>query len=175
MKLNELKKPEGASRDRKRVGRGRGSGRGNTSGRGHKGQKARAGHNKMATFFEGGQMPIQRRLPKRGFTNPFRKVYQIVNLEQLESAGHRDAIGPAEMAELGLVRHADRPVKVLANGSISFAAAVTADAFSISARSAIEAAGGRVEYRGGAPVEKPVRHRKKRRPAKKAEEEGGED
>jgi len=175
MKLNQLKKPEGSSKNRKRVGRGRGSGKGNTSGRGHKGQKARSGHNKMSVWFEGGQMPIQRRLPKRGFNNPFKKVFQIVNLTELERVGRRDAIGPAEMAELGLVRHADRPVKVLANGSLSFAATVTADAFSASAKSAIESAGGKVEYRGGAPEPKaPPRRKKKRRPAKKTEEESGE-
>lgn len=145
MKLSELKRPEGASRDRKRVGRGRGSGQGGTAGRGHKGQKARSGHNKMAAWFEGGQMPIQRRLPKRGFKNPFRKSYQVINLSDIERVGKRDSLDPAAMAELGLIDRAGQPVKVLGDGKLSFAVAVSANAFSAKAREAIEAAGGKVE------------------------------
>lgn len=146
MKLSDLKKPEGATRERKRVGRGRGSGRGGTSGRGHKGQKSRSGKNKMPVWFEGGQMPIQRRLPKRGFNNLFRKEYQVVNLSDIERVGKRDSLDPAAMAELGLIRKADQPVKVLANGGkLSFAVSVSANAFSAKAREAIEASGGKVE------------------------------
>jgi large subunit ribosomal protein L15 len=145
MKLSELKRPEGASRQRKRIGRGRGSGRGGTSGRGHKGQKSRSGKNKMPAWFEGGQMPIQRRLPKRGFNNPFRKTYQLVNLSDIERVGKRDSLDPQAMAELGLIRKADRPVKILGDGKISFAVNVSANAFSTKARESIEAAGGKVE------------------------------
>ena len=145
MKLSELKKPEGATRERKRVGRGRGSGQGGTAGRGHKGQKARSGHRKMPAWFEGGQMPIQRRLPKRGFKNPFRKVYQVINLSDIERIGKRDSLDPAAMAELGLIRKAGQLVKVLGDGKLSFAVTVSANAFSAKAREVIEAAGGKVE------------------------------
>jgi len=145
MKLSELKKPEGATRDRKRVGRGRGSGQGGTAGRGHKGQKSRSGHNKMPVWFEGGQMPLQRRLPKRGFNNPFRKAYQVINLSDIERIGKRDILDPKSMAELGLIRKVGQPVKVLGDGKLSFAVSVSANAFSAKAREAIEAAGGKVE------------------------------
>ncbi|MBW7995772.1 MAG: 50S ribosomal protein L15 [Candidatus Glassbacteria bacterium] len=146
MKLSELKKPEGATRGRKRVGRGRGSGRGGTSGRGENGQKSRSGKNKMPVWFEGGQMPIQRRLPKRGFNNPFRKTYQVVNLSDIERAGKRDSLDPQAMAGLGLIRKPDQPVKVLGDGGkLSFAVNVRANAFSAKAREVIKAAGGKVE------------------------------
>ncbi|OGG01989.1 MAG: 50S ribosomal protein L15 [Candidatus Glassbacteria bacterium RIFCSPLOWO2_12_FULL_58_11] len=145
MKLSELNKPEGSTHSRKRVGRGKGSGHGGTSGRGHKGQKARSGTNKRPVWFEGGQMPIQRRLPKRGFTNIFRKTYQIVNLSDLERLGQQEKIGPEEMARRGLIRSALQPVKVLGDGQLTFAASIAAHAFSAKARSAIEAAGGKVE------------------------------
>ena len=146
MKLSELKKPEGAVRQRKRVGRGRGSGRGGTSGRGQNGQKSRSGKNKMPVWFEGGQMPIQRRLPKRGFNNPFRKTYQLVNLSDIERVGKRDSLDPQAMAGLGLIRKADKPVKVLGDGGkLSFAVKVSANAFSAKAREVIEASGGKVE------------------------------
>jgi len=145
MKLSDLKKPEGSTSSRKRVGRGNGSGWGGTSGRGHKGQKSRSGKNKMPVWFEGGQMPIQRRLPKRGFHNIFRKSYQVINLSDIERVGKRDSLDPASMAELGLIRKADQPVKVLGDGKLSFAVTVSANAFSAKAREVIEAAGGKVE------------------------------
>ncbi len=145
MKLSELKKPEGSSRQRKRVGRGSGSGSGGTSGRGHKGQKSRSGKNKMPVWFEGGQMPIQRRLPKRGFKNPFRKTFQIINLSDIERVGKRESLDPQVMVELGLIRKVGQPVKVLGNGKLDFAVNVSANAFSAKAREAIEAAGGKVE------------------------------
>jgi len=145
MKLSELKKPEGATRTRKRIGRGNGSGYGGTCGRGHKGQKSRSGSNKMPVWFEGGQMPIQRRLPKRGFNNPFRKTYQVVNLSDISRVGDSGSLNPEKMAELGLIRSAKKPVKILGNGELSFAVTVAAHAFSARARQAIEAAGGKAE------------------------------
>ena len=145
MKLSELKKPEGSTRQRKRVGRGSGSGSGGTSGRGHKGQKSRSGHSKMPAWFEGGQMPIQRRLPKRGFKNPFRKIFQIINIADIERVGKRESLDPQSMAELGLIRKAGQLVKVLGDGQLSFAVSVSANAFSAKAREVIEAAGGKVE------------------------------
>ncbi|MBN2287979.1 MAG: 50S ribosomal protein L15 [Candidatus Glassbacteria bacterium] len=144
MKLSQLKRPEGSRKNRKRVGRGSGSGTGGTSGRGHKGQKSRSGV-KIPVWFEGGQMPLQRRLPKRGFNNPFRKSFQVVNLSDLNRAQGRDKLGPAEMAELGLVRSANRPIKVLAGGEIEKGATIAAHAFSEAARKKIEAAGGKIE------------------------------
>ena len=145
MKLSEIKKPEGATKNRKRVGRGKGSGYGGTSGRGENGQKSRSGNNKMPVWFEGGQMPIQRRLPKRGFNNPFRKTYQVVNLSDITRVGKTDSLNPDKMAELGLINSAKKPVKVLGDGEISFAVNVSANAFSAKARQAIEAAGGKAE------------------------------
>ena len=145
MKLSELKKPEGATRERKRVGRGKGCGQGGTAGRGHKGQKSRSGHRKVPAWFEGGQMPIQRRLPKRGFKNPFRKSYQVINLSDIEQLGKRDSLDPAAMAELGMIRRNGLPVKVLGDGKLSFAVTISANAFSAKAREVIEAAGGKVE------------------------------
>ena len=144
MKLSELKRPEGSRKKRKRVGRGGSSGYGGTCGRGHKGQKCRSGA-KIPVWFEGGQMPLQRRLPKRGFTNIFRKSFQIVNLSDLNRGVGRDKLGPEEMAELGLIRSPARPVKVLAGGELTFGATVAAHAFSAAARGKIEAAGGKVE------------------------------
>lgn len=145
MKLSELKKPEGAKKNRKRIGRGNGSGYGGTSGRGHKGQKSRSGSNKMPVWFEGGQMPIQRRLPKRGFNNPFRKTYQVVNLSDISRVGKTESLDPEKMAELGLIQSPKKPVKVLGNGELSFAVTVSAHAFSAKARQVIEAAGGKAE------------------------------
>ena len=145
MKLSEIKKPEGATKNRKRVGRGNGSGYGGTSGRGQNGQKSRSGNNKMPVWFEGGQMPIQRRLPKRGFNNPFRKTYQVVNLSDITRVGKTDSLDPDKMAELGLISSSKKLVKVLGKGEISFAVTVSAHAFSAKARQAIEAAGGKAE------------------------------
>jgi large subunit ribosomal protein L15 len=143
--LNKLPRPEGANKGRKRLGRGPGSGKGKTSGKGHKGQKARTGHHGVPAWFEGGQMPLQRRVPKRGFTNPFRTEYEIVNLSQLNQLTE-DTITPD-------ILHANRlvdigkgnPVKILGDGEITRKITVHAHAVSESARAKIEAAGGTVE------------------------------
>ncbi|HOX25914.1 MAG TPA: 50S ribosomal protein L15 [Candidatus Krumholzibacteria bacterium] len=144
MKLNEIGMPRGANRDTKRRGRGIGSGQGKTGGRGNKGQKARSGGG-VPPWFEGGQMPLNRRLPKRGFTNIFKTQFQLVNLDQLEdrfAAGQKvDALA---LAEAGLVRHPDRPVKLLGRGAIAKALTVEVTRASQAAIKAIEAAGGSV-------------------------------
>jgi large subunit ribosomal protein L15 len=145
MELNTLRPARGAKRPRKRVGRGPGSGSGKTAGRGHKGQKSRSGYSRRYGF-EGGQMPLVRRIPKRGFTNIFRTEYQIVNLRDLERVfGEGDTVSAAELAERGLIGGADKPVKILAKGDITKKLVVKADRFSESARSKIEGAGGRCE------------------------------
>jgi large subunit ribosomal protein L15 len=142
MKEHELKPPVGSQRPRKRVGRGNGSGHGTYSGHGGKGQTARAG-GKIPAWFEGGQMPLQRRVPKRGFNNShFRTEYQVVNLSQLDARADVSEFTRERMAELGLIDRDGGPVKVLAGGEIGRAVSVQADAFSRAARSAIESAGG---------------------------------
>jgi large subunit ribosomal protein L15 len=134
-------KPAGKSRQpRKRLGRGPGSGLGKTAGKGHKGQRARSGF-KSKPGFEGGQMPLQRRVPKRGFKNPFRRSYQVVNLSDLQKL-ELESIDQRVLADAGLVRSAQQPVKILGGGEVARRIQVTADAFSESARRAIEAAGG---------------------------------
>jgi len=143
MKLHTLEPPRGAHKDRKRVGRGPGSGRGTYSGRGIKGQKARLA-GKPPVWFEGGQMPLQRRVPKRGFTNPGRVVAQPVNLQDLERHADVEEFTLEAMYGLGLASRSKGPVKVLARGSIGRAVAVEAHRFSRAAREAIEAAGGTV-------------------------------
>lgn len=144
MNLADLCPAPGARRRRKRVGRGPGSGRGKTAGRGHKGHGARSGGN-TAPGFEGGQMPLQRRLPKRGFRNPFRREFAVVNLKTLEERFSAQAeVGPTELEEKGLVR-AGRPVKILGEGELSKPLHVRAHAFSARARSRIEEAGGTAE------------------------------
>lgn len=137
--LHDLSPAEGSHRDRKRVGRGEGSGLGKTAGRGQKGQKARSGGS-IPAGFEGGQMPLHRRIPKRGFRPRNRVEYQVVNLFQLE--GFDGEITPKTLAAAGLVGSAKRPVKILGDGEVEGALDVTAHAFSASARSKIEAAGG---------------------------------
>ncbi len=144
MKLGELRKPPGSTRKRKRVGRGPGSGHGKTSTRGHKGQKSRSGY-KSKAYFEGGQMPLSRRLPKRGFRSPFKREFVIVNLDRLEALTGLERIDPDILQERGIVRKIDLPIKILGGGEMKFAATVAANAFSRSARQKIEAAGGRVE------------------------------
>ena len=144
MRLGELKRVPGSTKKRKRKGRGPGSGHGKTSTRGHKGQKARSG-GKIHPRFEGGQMPLQRRLPKRGFRSLFKKEYQIVNLSSLEKCGHMEVINPLVMKNSGLVKKEDMPVKVLGEGTITLALTVQAHAFSQSAKEKILAAGGKVE------------------------------
>ena len=139
--LHELSPAPGSRRDRKRVGRGPGSGSGKTSGRGQKGQKARSGGSVPARF-EGGQMPLHRRIPKRGFTNMNRVEYQVVNVGQL--AALTGEVGPEALRAAGLVRSLAKPVKILGEGELSVSLQVTAHAFSGSAREKIEAAGGTV-------------------------------
>lgn len=141
MKLHELSPAPGSRKSRKRVGRGPGSGLGKTAGRGHKGQKSRSGYSRRAAF-EGGQMPLVRRVPKRGFTNIFRTAYTVVNLDAL--AELEGTVDPQVLREKGLVRK-NRPVKVLGGGEISKALVVRAHGFSATARSKIEAAGGTCE------------------------------
>ncbi len=149
MKLNEIGKPVGrASRKNKRRGRGDASGQGGTGGRGHKGQKARAGgYHKVG--FEGGQMPLQRRLPKRGFTNIFRTEYAIVNVDQLQGLPENAEVTPDFLQENGVVSRLKDGVKVLGRGELTKPLTVKAHKVSASARQKIEAAGGKVEVIGG--------------------------
>jgi len=140
MKLDSLTPVPGSTKNRKRVGRGPGSGLGRTSGRGEKGAQARSGF-KRRPWFEGGQMALARRLPKRGFTNLFRKEFQIVNLEAIEKLG-LDTVDAQILADNGLVRSALKPIKILANGELKLKVTVTASAFSESAKEQIEQAGG---------------------------------
>lgn len=143
MKLNDLRPATGAKKKRKRVGVGTGSGRGGTAGRGHKGQKARSGGGTPA-WFEGGQMPLQRRLPKRGFTNIFRKEHQVVNVGMLNRFDGGAEIDPGVLRKERMIRRS-LPVKLLGNGTVDRALVVRVHAASASAREKIEAAGGRVE------------------------------
>lgn len=143
--LNKLGRPEGAHRGKKRLGRGPGSGKGKTSGKGHKGQKARTGHHGIPAWFEGGQMPLQRRVPKRGFKNPFRTEYEIVNVGQLNKMTE-DEITPEILHANGMIDGGNgNPVKVLADGEITRKITVRAHKVSESARAKIEAAGGTIE------------------------------
>jgi large subunit ribosomal protein L15 len=141
--LHNLAAPRGATTTPKRKGRGPGSGLGKTAGRGHKGQRARKSGN-VRPGFEGGQMPLVRRVPKRGFTNPFRVAAQPVNLRDLGKLTGTE-VTPATLREAGLVSRTDRPVKVLGTGDASRAYAVTGCLISASAKAKIEQAGGKVE------------------------------
>lgn len=143
MKLSDLKPAKGARRARKRVGRGSGSGTGTTAGRGTKGQKSRSGSS-IPAWFEGGQMPIQRRLPKRGFHNPFRVSYQVVNLKDLSVFAEGADVNRGTLLEKGLIRKKDIPVKLLGKGTLSTALKIEVDAFSESAGRAVAAAGGTI-------------------------------
>jgi len=140
MKLDSLTPVPGSIKNRKRVGRGAGSGLGRSSGRGDKGAQQRSGY-KRRPWFEGGQMALARRLPKRGFTNLFRKEFQIVNLEAIENLG-LDTVDAQILADNGLVRSALKPIKILADGELKLKVTVTASAFSESAKEQIEQAGG---------------------------------
>ena len=144
MKLHELHPALGSVKEAKRIGRGHGSGNGKTAGKGHKGQKARAGRGIRAGF-EGGQMPLQRRVPKRGFNNIFATKFAIVNVSDLEVFEAGAVIDTAALQDKGLVKKAYDGVKVLGNGNLSKAVTVKASAFSESAKSKIEAAGGKAE------------------------------
>ena len=144
MRLDDLRPAPGSNKKRKRVGRGEGSGHGKTSCRGHKGQGARSGGN-VQPGFEGGQMPLQRRLPKRGFFNPFRVEMSVVNLSQLEKLTESGEIGPENLAAHGLIAGKNRRVKILGEGSLTRALTIKAHGFSASAKEKIEAAGGKAE------------------------------
>jgi large subunit ribosomal protein L15 len=145
MSLSNLRPPKGAKRNRKRVGRGQGSGNGKTAGRGHKGAQSRSGF-KAKRGFEGGQMPLHRRVPKRGFHNPFRVEYAVVNLDTVAGAFEPGAlVTPDLLRARGLVRGSRLPIKVLGRGDIGKALAIQAHKFSARAAEAIRAAGGTVE------------------------------
>jgi len=141
MKLHDLSPAEGSTSSRKRIGRGPGSGSGKTAGRGHKGQRSRSGFSRRRGF-EGGQMPLIRRVPKRGFTNIFRKEYAVVNLDRL--ADLEGEVTPAVLVEKGIVRKGMQ-VKVLGDGEVGKALKISAHKFSKSAQEKIEAAGGQCE------------------------------
>jgi large subunit ribosomal protein L15 len=144
MRLEDLAPAKGAKSSRKRVGRGCGSGLGKTAGRGTKGQKSRSGGG-TPPWFEGGQMPLQRRIPKRGFTNIFKKQYGIVNVSDLERFAGDSQIGPKELLQAGLVKTVNDGIKLLADGDITHAFTVQVHKASAAAVSKVEAAGGRVE------------------------------
>jgi large subunit ribosomal protein L15 len=141
MDLGNLKHAEGARKKKKRIGRGQGSGWGKTAGRGNKGQKSRSGA-KSRPWFEGGQMPLQRRVPKRGFTNLFRKKYQIVNLQDLDKLKEK-TVTPEVLYKARLIRKRSSMFKVLGQGEVKKAMEIQAHAFSKSALEKIEAAGGK--------------------------------
>ncbi len=146
MNLSNIRAPKKASEKRKRVGRGMGSGMGKTSTRGHKGQRSRTG-SRMIRGFEGGQMPLHRRMPKRGFTNIFRKEFNIVSLERLVALGeelHAAPITPDVLRKAGVIK-AKHPVKILGDGELTIAITVHAHKFSKSATEKITKAGGKVE------------------------------
>ena len=145
MALNNLRPPKGMKHAKKRVGRGQGSGNGKTAGRGHKGAKSRSGF-KHKRGFEGGQMPLHRRVPKRGFHNPFRQAYEVVNLDALgERFDAGTEVTPDLLREQGLVARGAERIKVLARGDISKALTVRAHKFSGKAAEKIAAAGGKAE------------------------------
>ena len=146
--LNKLRPPKGARKNKKRVGRGPGSGHGKTASRGSKGAKSRSGF-RFKRGFEGGQMPLHRRVPKRGFHNPFRIEYAVVNLDMLaEVFDAGSAVTPELLRERGIVREANAPIKVLGRGELSKGLTVRAHKFSGSAASKIAAAGGVAEVIG---------------------------
>jgi large subunit ribosomal protein L15 len=147
MKLEELKPPEGARRKRKRVGRGIGSGHGKTACKGSKGQKARSGGGIKAGF-EGGQMPIQRRLPKRGFRSPFKKHFAIVHLKDLNRFPKDTVVEPELLFQSGLIRKKEEPVKLLSDGELQHPLTIRVHRATKAAAQKVEAASGRVEVIG---------------------------
>jgi len=142
--LDTLRPSVGAVKPRKRVGRGPGSGHGKTASRGHKGLKSRSG-GKPASGFEGGQMPIQRRLPKRGFTNIFKVVYQIVNITDLQGIEAHTVVTRELLQRMGRVKSSIKPIKMLGDGEITVPLTIQVDRFSEAAKQKIRAAGGTVE------------------------------
>ena len=148
MSLSNLRPPKGMKHPKKRIGRGQGSGNGKTAGRGHKGAQSRSGYS-FKRGFEGGQMPLHRRVPKRGFHNPFRVEYAVVNLDALSERFADGAdVTPDLMRAIGLVRDARLPIKVLARGEVSKKLSVQAHKFSGKAAEKIAAAGGKAEVLG---------------------------
>ncbi len=143
MKLDSLSPVKGSVSKRKRIGRGHGSGLGKTSGRGHKGAGQRSGNRKRA-WFEGGQMPLARRLPRRGFTNIFKEKFQIVNIGDIVNLKDGAIVDPVYLKDSGLIRSSLKPVKILGNGSIEKKIKISASAFSIVAKEKIEKVGGEV-------------------------------
>jgi large subunit ribosomal protein L15 len=160
MNLSNLRAPKKANRNKKRVGRGMGSGTGKTSGRGHKGQGSRSGSSMMRGF-EGGQMPLHRRMPKRGFTNIFRTEYSVVNLDRLAELGERE-LTFEKFTALGLVKKRDGLIKILGDGDLKVAVTVHAHKFSKSAQEKIEKAGGKAIVLGGDAPAKPAGKLKKK-------------
>ena len=144
MKQNALKPTPGSRKNRKRVGRGPGSGSGKTSGRGENGQKSRSGYSQKRGF-EGGQMPLKRRVPKRGFTNIFRIEYRTVNVDRLNELPAGSDVTPEFLQKIGLLRKGKSPVKVLGNGELTIALTVRAHKYTGSAVQKIDAAGGKAE------------------------------
>lgn len=142
MDLSTIKYAKNSRKNAKKVGRGIGSGHGKTSCRGHKGQKSRSGGS-IPPWFEGGQMPLQRRVPKRGFTNIFRKSYQVLNLVDLERKSVEGVVGLDNLLELGLIKNTRVPVKILGNGEVSKSIEISAHKFTKSAIAKIEKAGGK--------------------------------
>ncbi|OES45935.1 50S ribosomal protein L15 [Domibacillus iocasae] len=144
MKLHELKPAAGSRKERNRVGRGTGSGNGKTAGKGHKGQNARSGGG-VRLGFEGGQTPLFRRLPKRGFTNVNRKEYAVVNIDTLNRFEEGTEVTPELLIESGIVKSEKAGIKILANGNVEKKLTIKAHKFSAAAKEAIEAAGGKIE------------------------------
>ena len=144
MKINELSPPEGSRKKRKRVGRGPGSGHGKTACRGQKGQNSRSGGG-VRPGFEGGQMPLQRRLPKRGFTNPFKKEYNVINVDDLNRFEADTLLDPAALREAGLIKKMKNGIKLLGNGELARPVVVRIHKASKAAAEKVEAAGGKVE------------------------------
>ena len=144
MKLHELAPAYGSTKEAKRIGRGHGSGNGKTAGKGHKGQKARAGHG-MRPGFEGGQMPLQRRIPKRGFNNIFAEEWIAINVSALNVFEDGAVVDAAALADNGIIKTAKLPVKVLGNGKLEKKLEVKLNAYSASAAEKITAAGGKAE------------------------------
>ena len=144
MKLHELTPAYGSTTARKRLGRGTGSGLGKTSGKGHKGAKARSGGGKRPGF-EGGQMPLVRRIPKRGFHNPFRTEYVAINVDRLEIFEDGATVTPVELIDMGIIKKIEDGVKILGNGELTKKLTVKAAKFTDGAKEKIEAAGGKAE------------------------------
>ena len=144
MKLHELSPVEGSKKEAKRIGRGYGSGNGKTAGKGHKGQKARAGRG-LQVGFEGGQMPLQRRVPKRGFNNIFAKKVAAINVGALEIFENGTVVDPIALVETGLIKRAFDSVKILGNGELTKSLTVKVNSYSEAAKQKIEAAGGKAE------------------------------